>query len=250
MALPTLPVLSAQQAIAGALPPSSPFLRYMDELRRAIIAADAALAATDANLGATDVLLAATIDNLQDQVDRLTAILAGTGESFTGLLVGGVNVKSFLDRTDGSKITNNAALADGLVSTAKVAAAAITDVEATATGGLIGLIGSSETTIATRTFTTTGGELEVSVNFHLTLHHPTAGGCAARIRVYRDATPIFDKSFEAIGGDNLQGWQTPRITEAPPAGAYTYTVTAKASESNWAIADVDAATIVVREFKR
>ncbi len=139
---------------------------------------------------------------------------------------------------------------DGVIQTGNVAAAAITDGEATSTGTVVNLSGTAETTIASRTYTTTGGEIEISVNFHLTLWHPAAGGITCRIRVYRGATPIFDKTFTATNGDLLQGWQTPRVIETPAAGAYTYSVTAQASTADFDTAQADAATIVVREFKR
>jgi hypothetical protein len=212
--------------------------RLFDDFTRAQTAQDL----IDVKLGEQDVIL-------QAQIDRLNRVLAGT-EEFTGLNVGGVDVKPFLDKTDGDKLIDVTGLADGLVSTAKVELAAITDAEASAVSGLTTLSGSSETTVATRAYSTTGGELEISVNFHLTLWHPTAGGIDCRIRVYRDATVVFDKTFEAVNGDLLQGWQTPRIIETPAAGTYTYSVTAQASNSGYATGEVDAASIVVREFKR
>lgn len=161
-----------------------------------------------------------------------------------------LNTQKRLARTLGGREEFTGFMGDGVIQTGNVADAAITDGAATSTGGLMSLSGSSETTLATRTFTTTGGELEVDPNFHLTLWHPTAGGIDCRIRVYRGATVIFDKTFSAIGGDNFQGWQRPRVIETPAAGTYTYSVTAQASNSGWSTADVDAATIVVREFKR
>lgn len=53
-----------------------------------------------------------------------------------------------------------------------VAAAAITDGAVGPVGGVVTLSGSSETDIASLTRTTTGGQLEVSANFYLTVWHP------------------------------------------------------------------------------
>lgn len=180
---------------------------------------------------------------------RVDDVLAGD-ETFTGLNVGGTDVKPFLDKTDGAKITDSAALDTGVVSTAKVATAAITAGATSAVGGVVALSGAGETTIATRSYTTTGGELEIEANFHLTVWHPTAGGISCRVRMYRDTTVIFDKTFVAISGDLIQGWQTPRAVETMAAGTYSYSVTAQTSVSNYDTAEADAATISVREFKR
>jgi hypothetical protein len=190
---------------------------------------------------------------VQDPVRANTRKLARTlegRENFTGVQVGGQNVKPFLDRTDGSKITDSAALDTGVVSTAKVATAAITAGATSAVGGVVALNAALETTIATRSYTTTGGELEIEANFHLTVWHPTAGGISCRVRMYRDTTVIFDKTFVAISGDLIQGWQTPRAVETMEAGTYSYSVTAQTSVSNYDTAEADAATISVREFKR
>ena len=139
---------------------------------------------------------------------------------------------------------------DGVIETENVALAAITDAETSAVGGAVTLSGATETTIATRTFTTTGGELEVSANFHLTVWHPAAGGITCRIRMYRGAVVIFDKTFTAINGDLIQGWQTPKAIETPAAGTYAYSVTAQTDVATWATAEADAGSVLVREFKR
>jgi len=190
---------------------------------------------------------------VQDPVRANTRKLARTlegRENFTGLNVGGTDVKPFLDLTDGEKITDSAALDTGVVSTAKVASSAITAGATSSVGGVVALNAALETTIASRTYTTTGGELEIQANFHLTVWHPTAGGVSCRVRMYRDEVSIFDKTFVAISGDLIQGWQTPRAVETLSAGTYTYSVTAQASVSNYETGEADAATVSVREFKR
>jgi hypothetical protein len=254
--LPTPPILSAQQAIAGDLRPTSQFKLFLDETRRAIIAADGSLAATD--------------EDLQDQIDRLTAILAGTGEAFTGLKVGAQNVKPFLDKTNGTALTDSTGLANSVVvtaaiadsavstakvadlavSTAKVAVDAITSEAAAFTAATLPQDGLNETTVQTVSYTTTGETLEVKANFFLTIWHPTAGNITTTVRIYRGATLIYDQAFLAINGDLLQGWQTPTVIEQPAAGTYTFTATVQTDVSNWATAETSSRLLSVREFKR
>jgi len=224
--------------VRRSLPTTRPLPTLEERLARARRKTElAALAAAAAQADATAV------------DDRVDDVLAGD-EAFTGLNVGGTDVKPFLDLTDGEKITDSAALDDGLVPTAKVASSAITAGATSAVGGVVALNAALETTIASRTYTTTGGELEIQANFHLTVWHPTAGGVSCRVRMYRDSTVIFDKTFVAISGDLIQGWQTPRAVETLSAGTYTYSVTAQASVSNYETGEADAATVSVREFKR
>lgn len=141
-------------------------------------------------------------------------------------------------------------MGDGVIDTANVSEAAITAGSAGAVSGVVSLSGSAETQVAGLTITTTGGVLEVDANFHMTVWHPTAGNISVTIRMYRGATVVFSKTFPAINGDLLQGWQTPRVVEQPAAGTYEYRVTVQASVSNWETAEIDAANISIREFKR
>lgn len=196
-----------------------------------------------------------------DEIDRLDAILAGTGEPFTGLLVGAQNVKPFLDRTDGSAITNPAALgasvveapaiASSAVTTAKVATNAITSEASAFTAATLAVVASTaETTVQTVAFTTTGETVELKANFFMTMWHPTAGNVNVTLRMYRDATVIYSQVFPAINGDLLQGWQTPTVIEAPAAGSYTYTVTMQSDVSNYDTFEASSRLLAAREYKR
>jgi hypothetical protein len=164
--------------------------------------------------------------------------------------VAGTDVAPFLGKTDGEKLVDPGGLDDGYVDTLAIDTAAVTSGATSSVGGVVSLNAALETTIATRSYTTTGGELEIEANFHLTVWHPLAGPISCRIRMYRDAVVIFDKTFVAIDGDLIQGWQTPRAVETMAAGTYTYSVTAQASVSNYATAEADAGSVSVREFKR
>jgi hypothetical protein len=188
-------------------------------------------------------------DPVRDNTRRLARTLEGR-ENFTGVLVDEQDVAPFLGKTDGEKLVDPGGLDDGYVETLAIATAAVTAGATSAVGGVVSLNAALETTVATRSYTTTGGELEIEANFHLTVWHPLAGPISCRIRMYRDATVIFDKTFVAIDGDLIQGWQTPRAVETMAAGSYTYSVTAQASVSNYATAEADAGSISVREFKR
>lgn len=105
--------------------PTIQFIKFFNtDFAGAIERQEAAQAVTDEELqNAIDdiVILNATQDQilidlgvqqaaLQAQVDRLTAILAGTGETFTGLSVGGTNMKPLLDRSDGTRFDDVTAI--------------------------------------------------------------------------------------------------------------------------------------------
>ena len=188
--------------------------------------------------------------DLQDQIDRLSRTLNGT-ENFTGIQVGGQNVKTFLDQTDGTKIINTAGLGTSVVQTAKVSPNAITNEASANTAAQLNL-STSFTVIQTVTYATTGGPLEVKANFFMDIWHPSgSGGIEARVRITRTGVGnIFDKITDAIGGDFLQGWQTPTIIEAPAAGTYTWDVIVSVSNNGFSHAFVDSRFLSVREFKR
>jgi hypothetical protein len=196
-----------------------------------------------------------------DEIDRLDAILAGTGEPFTGLLVGSQNVKPFLDKTNGTALTDTTglgtavvtapAIATSAVITAKVAANAITSEASAFTAATLPVVASTaETTVQTVAFTTTGQTTEVKANFFMTMWHPTAGNVNVTLRIYRDATLIYSQVFVAINGDLLQGWQTPTVIESPAAAAYTYSVTMQSDVNNYATFEASSRLLAVREYKR
>jgi hypothetical protein len=191
-----------------------------------------------------------TLERVSNSTKRRLARTLEGRENFTGMLVDEQNVAPFLGKTDGEKLVDPSGLDDGVVETVAIDTAAVTAGATSAVGGVVSLNAALETTIATRSYTTTGGELEIEANFYLTVWHPLAGNISCRIRMYRDATVIFDKTFVAIDGDLIQGWQTPRAVETMAAGSYTYSVTAQASVSNYSTAEADAGSVSVREFKR
>lgn len=223
-----LPRLSGSQPIAGALKPTSPFLQFMNDTRQSLLDNDATVQQV-----LTD--LAQTQEDLQDQVDRLTAVLAGTGETFTGLSVGGVNVKPFLDRTDGGKITNEAALDTAIVSTVKVAPNAITeewkvesapDASLANTGPM-----TSRTDIFSLSFDAPGFPLAVDGHFYLFAQHDQDAYnlhvIVERQRAGHSPVDVFSSAmrcFTSNGDGWFFGWQNIKFTDDPPAGPVTYQV--------------------------
>lgn len=164
--------------------------------------------------------------------------------------VEGTDVAPFLGKTDGEKLVDPTGLGDDVVETAAVLADAITAEGSTFTAASLDVTGTSEITVQSVTYTTTGGALEVRANFFLTVWHPTAGDVNATVRMYRDATEIYEQEFPAINGDLLQGWMTPAVIEQPAAGEYDYTVTVQVDVSNTNTAEAVSRLLSVREFKR
>lgn len=193
-----------------------------------------------------------TDQSLQEQIDRINRILSGQ-ENFTGIQVGGQNVKTFLDQTDGTKLINTAGLGTGVVKTPSVFQNAITNAASVSTSARLNLNGVTPVTVQSVTFTSTGGPLVVEVNMFATLWHPAAGGADFRVRVLRQdlGGNVFDQTIELVGGDFLQGWQTPKIVENLPAGTYTWSAICSLS-TNTGFSDqyVQNRYMSVTEFKR
>lgn len=180
---------------------------------------------------------------------RVDDVLAGD-EAFTGLLVGSDDKVAFLTKVDAGALADSTGLDDGVVPTAAMAVDAITSEASAFTADSLDVTGTSEITVQTVDYTTTGETIEVRANFFLTVWHPTAGNVNATVRIYRGATMIYEQTFPAINGDLLQGWMTPVVIEQPTAGAYTYTVKIQVDVSNTSVADASSRLLSVREFKR
>lgn len=191
-----------------------------------------------------------TIDRIANSTKRRLARTLEGREDFSGVLVNGQDVRPFLDKTDGSKLVDPTGLADDVVETAAVSTDAITAEGSTFTAASLDVTGTSEITVQTVTFVSTGFALEIRANFFLTVWHPTAGDVNATVRMYRGATSIYEQVFSAINGDLLQGWMTPAVIEEPAAGSYTYTVTVQIDVSNTDTASAVSRLLSVREFKR
>lgn len=141
-----------------------------------------------------------------------------------------------LDQTDTAQITPNA----------------VTNSAAAATGAAQTLTGTTPKKIATVTYASSGGRLEIKANFYLTVWHPTAGGIQINIQIKRvpPTGNIFDEWYDASDGDLIQGWQTPTVVETLAAGTYTYEVWAMLSNNSAAVQEVKSMLLSVREDKR
>jgi len=196
----------------------------------------AIIAAGDASTDAAGALLA-----VDDVVDGTT--------SFTALKVGGVNVKPFLDNTDGTKLTNAAGLASSVVSTAKIAAQGVTNAVSAFTN-------TSQTLTTTEqncqgvTYTSTGERLEVFFSFYLNVYHPAGGGISTTLRLYRQGTLIWDFTVAATGDDFAFGWQSVVVPDQPAAGSYLYQLTTQLSAATAASATAGSRFMSVTELKR
>jgi hypothetical protein len=186
----------------------------------------AIIAAGDAADDAADVMLA-----VDDVVDGTTA--------FTGLNVGGVNVKPFLDKTDGSKLTNAAGLDTGVVTTAKLAANAASVTaryDSSAEVDVVAIVGGSDPitsrlTIFSVVMTATGSEIQVGGGFYLRLQHSQDDVVlyvvVERVDSVSGSTDKFLATMQsqAISGDGFfTGWQNINFSDTPAAGLVTYYV--------------------------
>ena len=187
----------------------------------------------------------------QAEIDRLNRVLAGD-EDFTGLQVSGQRVETFLEQTDGTKIVNTAGLGTGVVVTEKVFNNAITNSTSVSTNAILNLNGVNPVTVQTVTFASTGGPLVVQLNLFATIWHPSAGGADFRLRIVRSPVGnVFDQVIGLVGGDFLQGWQTPTIVETLPAGTYTWEAICQLStDSGFSDQFVQNRFMSVTEFKR
>lgn len=162
--------------------------------------------------------------------------LAGT-EAFTGLLVGSTDVKPFLDKTDGSKLTNSTGLGGDVVTTPALNTGAANQVLSVHSFASIAVPAATDTVVQTLVVTTVAGEtVDLAGQFnHLEMTSaagkPTIVGTWYRNGVALvpatnvnglDITRVADASRYALG----LGAVTVPAVDAPGAGTHTYTLVA------------------------
>jgi hypothetical protein len=232
----------------------TPIQRVRERARvRVPLARTAAYAARDLELAgekaeAAQVAAAAAAVAATAVDGRVDDVLDGT-EDFTGLNVGGTDVKPFLDKTDGDKLTDASGLDTAIVSTAAIQLAgassylsAFTDTAQT--------LSTTEQNCQGVTFTTTGESLEVFFSFYLNVWHPAGGSIDTTLRLYRQGTLIWDFVVEATGGDFAFGWQSVVVTDQPAAGSYLYQLTTQVSVATFSTATASSRFLSVTERKR
>lgn len=159
-----LPELQARLPIVDSLGrPVTSFLRFFNvDFKGAIEKQEAAQAAILLELQEVQ-------QTQQDEIDRLNRVLAGT-ENFTGIQVGGQNVKPFLDKTDGSALDDPSGLATAVVETPAVAKGDVTET-IIIEGTPVGLSASSgvATTVISGSVTTTNDKILVMVSLGINI---------------------------------------------------------------------------------
>lgn len=140
-----------------------------------------------------------------------------------------------LDETDTPQITPNA----------------VTNQASAETSGTQTLTGTTAKEIQTVTYVSTGEPIEVRANFFMTVWHPSAGGISANVVITRDGLGIiYNQLIDAIGGDNIQGWQTPIVIDNPAAGSVTYRVSVTLTNNDASTQTVQGTFLSAREYKR
>lgn len=224
---------TVRRGIATVRPPLTP----LQEIQRAARLAKAAQVAADA---ASDEAAAADA--------RVDDVLDGT-EAFTGLKVGTTNVKPFLDKTDGAKLTDAAGLDTAVVLTDAVEPSGVSSSLSAFTDTALSL-STTEQNCQGVSFTTTGERLEVFFSFYLNVWHPAGGGIDTTLRLYRQGTLIWDFVVEATGDDFAFGWQSVVVEDQPAAGSYLYQLTVQTSVGTFSVATAASRFLSVTERKR
>ncbi len=217
-----LPRLQANMPIADAAGKAlTAFSRLWDLFARLIEDNEAAQAEIIAQLQIVQ-------QTQQGEIDRLNRVLAGT-ENFTGIQVGGQNVKPFLDKTDGDQITDTSGLADQLVSTAKVEDEAISDSVSALTLGTAILNTTTQVLLQSIAVSVTSGDrIEVTASASV-FAQGAAGGTRGdfvnrpTMTVYRDTTFLGGTRPIAVHRD-MQDYASAGISaiDFPPTGTVTY----------------------------
>lgn len=150
-------------------------------------------------------------------------------EPFTGLNVGGQDVKPFLDKTDGSEITTATALGSSTVLTDTVGVDEITDYVAVSPSGAITLAPSVWTEVLTGNIVTTGGRVGVFARADVDVTAPLAEEFSTGIRLLRGGVVIASKAggLSVERGGIKQEFSeavSVEFTDTPSAGTITYSV--------------------------
>lgn len=196
-----------------------------------------ALVAQEKRQDATDVAL-------QEQIDKLERVLAGL-EPFTGINVGGTNVKPFLDKTDGDKLVDDTGLDTNVVVTRTLNDGAANQV-LTAYSGNVSVTALIPTVVQTIVLTTVAGEVtDFAGQFgYNELTSPSAVPNALGFW-QRNGTPLVP-SANYQGQDITRAADSTRYvlprgiatvvtTDIPGAGTHTYELMALYTESGSAI---------------
>lgn len=192
---------------------------------------------------------------LAAEVDRLNRVLAGT-ENFTGIQVGGQNVRPFLDRTDGSVLVDSDGLGEGVVQTANIALQAVTTPEFDFSSGLVDANFATPVLIATATATvsaTDGEYVEVTGNSYLNARGVSPGpGAIGYIRLDVDGvTVLFVPAISIISNVTTANPGSFSFIDDTSNGTVTYEMYAySSSPPDTSFYDVRYPFLSAKVFKR
>ena len=170
----------------------------------------------------------------QDEIDRLNRVLAGE-ESFTGLNVGGTDVKPFLDKTDGEKLVETSGLDDDLVETAEVATGAINQFTSTYTDGNVDISSALGWVVVATIVVTTIEDETVDLDGSFSFSRDTSITAPMGIHAawFKDGVQMAAQSVIGdvqLGSDFTMpnGQIASKINDTPGAATTTYTLRAQA----------------------
>lgn len=188
---------------------------YLRERGLEVAVEEAAVAADAAQADATEA---------QDTVD---GALAGT-EAFAALNVGGTDVKPFLDRTDGDKLTDSAGLAPEVVVTEAIAATAVSSTEDAFSLSSISLNTTSQVTVQQFTVDIEDGD-ELIVIASAAIRAVGVGGGTRgdfinrpTLTLYRGTTYLGGtRPLSVLRDMELHASASLAATDSPPTGTHT-----------------------------
>lgn len=158
-----------------------------------IVAEAAAVDAASAQADADAALVLATdasADAAQAQLD-VDGLADGT-TPHTGLNVGGVDVKPFLDQTDGTKITAPGAFGPAVVETDAVLQGAVTpSYSAITTTAVLWSAESTEKTVQTVVADVVRGEVLIRASVQVLFDSVASSATTGTLHLYRDGSEIF-----------------------------------------------------------
>ncbi|WP_271144008.1 hypothetical protein [Brevundimonas sp. NIBR10] len=169
---------------------------------------------------------------------------------FTALNVGGTDVKPFLDKTDGEKLTDSTALDAGVVVTEALEANAVTAPSEDATGGTVDGKFTTQVVLATKVVDCEAGDSVILLGSC----SATAKGSGTPIgsqaqfpllRLYRGATLLSTVvPLSIINGVTVSTAPGINKVDTPGAGSFTYTLVSELTSTT----DVDFLTYLSRQL--
>lgn len=265
----TITPLTVEQRIARAAK------RAEEAAAAALVADEKATAADDKADAAQEVADEALLDAANAQADADTAIVVAGDASadaaaaqldvdgaldgttpFTGLNVGGTNVKPFLDKTDGASLTNSTGLGGDVVTSPAVALGTINQTASVYTLGLVTVSPSSNDIVQTLTVTVEADEVvDLFGQVAIAMPSPSAVNGVAAVEWVRGATSLgngYTSAADTATGATPFIFQPVTVSvnalDVPGAGTWTYDLMVGTGTSN--TADATRRSARISTYKR